>query len=58
MKERCRECDVLITNQKNVGEYRNVWPGPRTDYLCMSCHYKKAERLIARTRKALELDER
>lgn len=50
MKAPCRQCGVVITNQKNVGEYRNLWPGPRTDYLCMTCHMDKINVLIDRTR--------
>jgi hypothetical protein len=55
LKANCRECNILITNQKNVGDERHVWPGPRTDYLCLTCHMQKAERLIERTRGELRL---
>ncbi len=57
MKANCRECNVLITNKKNVGEERNRWPGPRTDFLCMSCHLRRQEKLISRTRRELGLEE-
>jgi hypothetical protein len=55
MKANCRQCGVLITNQKNVGEDRNTWPGPKTDYLCMDCHMGKIDSLIERTRRELGL---
>ena len=57
VKAPCRECGITITNQKNVGEERHLWPGPRTDYLCMSCHLKKMDRLVERTRRELGFQE-
>lgn len=58
MKANCRQCGILITNMKNVGEERNVWPGRRKDYLCSACHLQRVERLIERTRRALGLPPR
>lgn len=56
VKANCRSCGVLITNQNNVGEERKLYPGQGYDYLCMSCHLSKADRLVERTRRALGLE--
>lgn len=35
----CRQCGMKITNlSTQVGEVRNVYPGPVTDLLCIECH--------------------
>jgi hypothetical protein len=55
----CRTCGVKITNlAKQVGEVRHVYPGPRTDLLCMSCHHARTDKLIERTRRELGLQAR
>ena len=46
----CRRCGVKITNlDKQVGEVRHVYPGPRTDLLCMSCHMTRDQWLGSKT---------
>ena len=45
----CRTCGVKITNlAKQVGEVRHVFPGPRTDILCMDCHHDRTKGLKER----------
>lgn len=57
-KRECRECGAEIKNlSRDVGEVRSVYPGPRRDILCMSCHLQRARRLIERTRRELGLEE-
>ena len=52
----CRECGISITNRNSIGEERTKFPSRSTDYLCMSCHLKKGERLVERTRRELGLE--
>ena len=54
----CRECGIAITNRNSVGEERTKFPSRNTDYLCMSCHLKKSDRLVERTRRELGLQKR
>lgn len=34
----CRICGKRIGKLDNIGEYRNRYPGPTMDFMCMSCH--------------------
>ena len=47
----CWNCKDPITNlAKQVGEVRNVYPGPKTTLLCMTCHLGRPKTFTSRKR--------
>lgn len=54
-KRECSKCGVKITNlAKQIAEVRHVYPGPRTQIICMECKRKAVERMIEDERAYLE----
>lgn len=44
-KKECRTCEKMVF-MKDVGETRNVYPGPRLEYLCKTCQREQLDAAI------------
>ena len=54
----CRECGREPLRVKDVGEHRTLYPGRRTEFLCVECQQEATDRAIEENRRALGLEAR
>jgi hypothetical protein len=51
----CRQCGREPLRIKDVGEHRTLYPGRRTEFLCVECQRANTDERVEENRRALGL---